>query len=293
MSDLPADSNANGTAQPANDPPAPPISDPTPYKESKSKRLKRYCNRNLPKTPIWIEAACALALVVITGMYTHYAGGQLRAMRGQLGEIIKQYPELQKSAEAAKSAASTADATLKSSQKSFEIDQRPYLIIAEGPQFNEPILVANEPITANVTFKNVGRTPAVKEVGNVSLVPYHPLKKTDPQGLKNYISFIESEFGKLRAKNETGRKSFEKLKEISGGQDVAPGGGFFVTNQETLLLSAPELSLVRTGEITLFYIGIVTYTDPFEGSHKTEFCHQYFGTQPKIWHICDVHNTIR
>src|SRR6266446_4744874 len=47
-----------------------------------------------------------LAVIGIAALCIYY--GQLRVMRGQLGEIIKQYPEIKKSADAAKSAADTA-----------------------------------------------------------------------------------------------------------------------------------------------------------------------------------------
>jgi hypothetical protein len=120
MSDLPADSNAERTTQPTSNPPAPPISDLTPYKEPKSKRFKRYCNRNLPKAPIWIEAACALALVGITFAYTHYAAGQLREMR-------KATKATEKAANAAMDAAQSAERQ----RISFENSQRGQLAIED------------------------------------------------------------------------------------------------------------------------------------------------------------------
>lgn len=49
---------------------------------SENRRRNRHCK--LKKAPIWIEAACALALVFITGTYTYYAGQQLRTMKNTL-----------------------------------------------------------------------------------------------------------------------------------------------------------------------------------------------------------------
>lgn len=59
--------------------------------------------RKLKKAPIWVEACCAVALVGITGFYTYYA-------RQQAGAAIK-------AADAAKSAAGAAEATLNEIQK--------------------------------------------------------------------------------------------------------------------------------------------------------------------------------
>jgi hypothetical protein len=119
MSNSPTDADEKGTSQQAGDPPKPPhLESYAHYKEPYSKRFKRYRNRNLGRVLIGIELSCALALVAITGMYTYYAGGQLREMR-------KATKATQIAADAAKSAAETADATLKSTKKSFVIDQRP------------------------------------------------------------------------------------------------------------------------------------------------------------------------
>jgi hypothetical protein len=56
-----------------------------------------------------------LALIGIVALCIY--NGQLRVMRGQLGEIIRQYPELQKSADAAKISADIA-------KNSFEMEKR-------------------------------------------------------------------------------------------------------------------------------------------------------------------------
>jgi hypothetical protein len=110
MSNPPSSLDAKGASQQADGPPKPPHFESY-TKEPYSKRLKRYCNRNLGRVLIGIELFCALALVVITGKYTYYAGGQLREMR-------KATKASQKSAEAAKSAADTA-----STQTQFMLQQ--------------------------------------------------------------------------------------------------------------------------------------------------------------------------
>ena len=81
MSDLPTDSNTNRTVQARSNSRAQSVSNSALNREPKSKRLKYYWNRNLHKAGIWIEAACALVLVGITGTYIRFAGGQLDEMR--------------------------------------------------------------------------------------------------------------------------------------------------------------------------------------------------------------------
>ncbi len=58
-----------------------------------------------------------LAIIGIFALCIYH--GQLNVMRGQLGEIIRQYPELQKSAQAAKDAADVGRESLESVQRAF------------------------------------------------------------------------------------------------------------------------------------------------------------------------------
>jgi len=80
---------------------------------------KSNCCRKLRHAPMWIEAACAVALVGITGAYTYFAREQARIANRTLGEIIKQYPEIQKSANAAKSASDTTAKALEENKRQF------------------------------------------------------------------------------------------------------------------------------------------------------------------------------
>src|SRR6266852_3720430 len=170
----------------------------------------------------------ALVVVGIYALYIYY--GQLRVMRGQLGEIIRQYPEIKKSADAAKSAADTADATLKSSQKSFIIDQRPYIVVDENsPFFLEHSPAAGQQILANVYLKNIGRTPAVQVVTGMSFFSFHGKvvaklnAKERNKATEEYIAFIESKFAELRKTDDIIRKRKKELelRNIAPGQDVA------------------------------------------------------------------------
>ena len=82
-----------------------------------SDRETTYCKPD--QTPLWkmiLETAAVFLGLYVAGIYH----GQLNVMQGQLGEIIKQYPELQKSADAAKTAAELA-----------ELSERPWIKIVD------------------------------------------------------------------------------------------------------------------------------------------------------------------
>jgi hypothetical protein len=244
--------------------------------ENKSVQLQRDI-RSGERWLIGINAASVIMSIVIALIYY-----------GQLREMKKSTKAANDSAVAAKSAADTADATLKSSQKSFEIDQRPY-IVTEIPQFSGNGLVADKDIQANITFKNIGRTPALKYFVNASLLRYDPSPK-GPKGQARFKRFLNSAFDELKSKDTIGRKEIDASPTE---QDIAPNATQFSTNANLIVIPTKEFPRITTSDITLFYVGVASYTDAFGGKYRTEFCYFYFGTNPSTWHICDAFNTIR
>ncbi|MGH9747454.1 MAG: hypothetical protein ACRD59_15265 [Candidatus Acidiferrales bacterium] len=89
MDDLPAQQNSGDTSNPVGEPTTSRdvVIRPSDKEERTFQTRKYYCYRKLQKAPIWIEAVCAVALVVITGFYTRYAGRQLQVMRRQLTDF--------------------------------------------------------------------------------------------------------------------------------------------------------------------------------------------------------------
>jgi hypothetical protein len=173
-----------------------------------------------------------------------------------------------------------------------------YMVIDSGPEFVAPGLIADKPVWANVTFKNIGKTPAVQVVTHIQFLPFRGkiVAKLTPEERRKargeFISFIESTFAKLRADDEKGRKEVVQLTKLSAGSDVAPTKTFFVTSPD-VSVSGIDMPAVKTGEVTLFYTGILSYIDSYGVTYRTEFCSAYFGPDPRIWHVCDAHNTIR
>jgi len=174
--------------------------------------------------------------------------------------------------------------TEKQTQKSFQIDERPYVTIDGTPQFAQPPNTAGIPVSANVVFKDIGKTPAIKTVWFVDLLPYRATNRA------NYLEFVENAFADLRKSGDATIK--EHAAEI--GRDIAPAATTFST-ENSRALSGPEMIDIAKGDgsFILLSVGIVNYTDAFGGSYETEFCYFFAGSDPRVWHICDAHNTIR
>jgi hypothetical protein len=157
--------------------------------------------------------------------------------RGQLDQMIKQYPELQKSAAAAKSAADTASDTLKASSHNFYIDERPYVV---GDTFNVTLTTAKQMM--HLEFRNAGKTPAV----NLRIDPHDcslllggkPILITSDEGIggENVASDKTAKFDFPVALSDTGKSMFE--------------------NEDAELIIK----------------GKVLYSDVFGCGHQTRFC---------------------
>jgi hypothetical protein len=221
----------------------------------------------------------ALVTLIILAIYTAIAGFQAYQMR-----IATQAAN--KSAAAAKKAADTADDTLKSSKASFQIEQRPYMV-TENLQFVVGPLAPGL-TSANITFRNIGRTPAIRNRRSIALLKFHPGPKT-PGGIAKFIKFLEGSFEDLGHNLDlmAADKNAEKARE-----DLAPNATTFNTGELKEPLTALDIPGLQKGDLTLFYIGIVRYTDAYNGSYETQFCYFYFGPNAAIWHLCDSHNIV-
>ena len=66
-------------------------------------------------------------------------------------------------------------------------------------------------------------------------------------------------------------------------QDIAPGATQF-----------SSISATRNEGGKWYLLGFLTYGDVFGGvRHETEFCTSNLGTNPNIWNICPLRNSIK
>jgi len=205
--------------------------------------------------------------------------------------------EGKRSSNAAESAANNASINLAQTQVAFRLEQRPYLVVSGVPEFASTSVKADKSVSlsVNVTFKNIGKTPAIKIVDRAKLIPFRPLK-IGAAGRKKFLKFIMSAFFELREEESNARKEMADLPaETEAGSDTAPEGTFFTSNKEPAVLSQEEFRLLQkeTGEFLIYCVGTATYTDTYQGIYRTDFCYFYFGSDLKTWHVCDSHNAIR
>ena len=200
---------------------------------------------------------------------------------------IKIFNASNKAADAAKRAADIADATLKASQRSFEMDERPYLVMFGTPEFQRPPAADGKTIRVNITFKNIGKTPAVRSSTLIHLIRFFPGKQ-DPAGFDKLFNFLEAAFADLRRE-----ASVPQRYASASRQDLAPNATFFSSVENTTAFSAKELAELTTGDMALYCIARTVYADAFKNDYETEACNIYWGTDYRIWHICDSHNIIK
>lgn len=194
-------------------------------------------------------------------------------------------------ANAAQSAAVTAHDTLVNQQTSFEIDQRPYLV-GGIPIFSGPF-AANMGLYANLTLKNIGRTPVIKQWTWIVLDKYQSPKATAEAKRMALRKFLADHFSEMRQRERAFRQEVASLPEAE--DDLAPQAEMFVSNSSGVVLTTPEFDEIRKPEtsVILYLMTLSTYSDVFSHSYETQTCWFYIGSDPKTWHRCQSYNVIR
>jgi hypothetical protein len=182
-----------------------------------------------------------------------------------------------------KSAADAAERALSSQQAAFQTDQRPYVVTDGMPQFvTFPNLKTKT--QANVILKDIGKTPATNAVWFVDLLPYRATTRA------GFLTIVETSFANLRKRrDDTINQHSAEIR-----RDISPTLSAFSTEESRPLLATEMADLVKgDGSFILLSVGVVNYTDGFKGAYETEFCYFFAGPDPKVWHLCDSHNTIK
>lgn len=232
---------------------------------------------------------CTIIIMLATLAYAGIAGCQLNAMKGQLTEIRGQLPELQKSAAAAASAATTAENTFKLDKNSLiqstaeqEAIQRAYISFQNyrvdtahtAPQFaREPVIMVSAELL------NSGNTPSIGIAQFFTVGP----RKGAPSGSQ----FIGKPIIDTRP---TGPRTMDYL----GGLPI-PESWWGLNLQDPLASHTPK------GK-EFFLWGWMAYKDVFPDSkvHVTEFCQEVLNVKfnppsvPLQFHTidCPLHNCL-
>ena len=258
--------------------------------------------RKLVRGTNWAERTTVIVtigILVAAGVQAYIYWQQWKSMQAQVEQT-------ERSVVLGIGQLSAAAAGLKNSQRFFQIEQRPYIVMDDGfPQFsqhgpNGPI--PEQKVVVNVQLKNIGKTPAILVVSEIKLFPFRGkllaglTKKERREASEEYISILESNFAGLREKNDRARKEIAQLdrRNTSPGNDVAPQRTYFVSSQEDVAVSKDDFPLFHTGVLALYAIGTVTYSDPYGNPiYVTEYCASWWGDNPLVWHFCDSHNRNR
>lgn len=162
----------------------------------------------------------------------------------QLKEMREATAASKKSADAATSAAKSAEETVKLAKEHAHTDMRAWVLVS-GASIEAPI-EANKPITVSVIVQNFGKTPAFDV----------------------YIEVWSA------GTNETDPKKFKrpKLGSIPSAFSAAPGVPLTATADPPLVIDEGWVERLKRGESRLYAYGKVTYKDVFKEPHTTEFC---------------------
>jgi len=223
----------------------------------------------------WLEILnfCGQIVLAIVGIVAACIyGRQLGVMKGQLDEIIKQYPEIKKQAQAATDAVTNGE-------RQTRLDERPWLKFRFGTgDISSPTIQfsTGNPIFVPVGFVNVGKTPALEAHGMVVL--QIPAKGKDPDvpNDKQGIALAGRQIpqGNHFIKQITGMQLEESI--------IFPNDHteFSISRTQTLksgdvvprAISLAEYDQLRTNEAYISVWGQVWYSDVFGVEHWTKFC---------------------
>jgi hypothetical protein len=244
-------------------PPQPPVTPPAPLQgalpDDGKERTDEYKNktnelvREFRIAEKWVIGTnIILAIIGIFALCIYQ--GQLNVMRGQLGEIIKQYPELQKSANAATSGSNTANGAFEESKKEFRIQQRPYITLSELRP-NGQLMAGNNKLVLSII--NSGRTPALKiHILLNAYINQRVIMNTNPA--------------------ERSESVLASDKQIS--------------NTYTITLSGSDFAETSSREFTVR--GTIRYTDIFREWHITSFCGRYSIKEQTQFKYCPDGNEV-
>jgi len=300
MNDTPTDQNTSHGTEPEKIPPppkeviigTPKDKKPTPQ-ESKRKGYSK-----LRKAPIWIEAACAIALIFITGFYTHYASKQATAATkaaqaaaenaataaSTLAEMkkgstdthelavaaAKQATNTERLAIAARDQVTKLQAGVRESHalakatQDIVAEQRPYMwAIADIPNFQE-----GQPLKWDIHFKNYGGSPAIHVSTCVVLViGVDALSGATPS-------------------------AFPSNCLIHGSDSISPPNyDTFTTAISREILSGDALKFIRDIDRNAAVIGFIKYQDASGHPYRSTFCYFHLATGAAA--NCEKYNEIQ
>jgi hypothetical protein len=200
-----------------------------------------------------------LAVVGIIALCIYY--GQLKVMQGQLGEIVRQYPEIKKSADAADNAAKAAKIAAENGGAAFHADQRGWLMTTF--QSNEVAQLRDGSLWGPITIVNTGKTPILRMYGIFVLRLFDYDKTPHFEAIKKDISDLE-------------KKTILAGRGPTSDSVAMYGGSLFPNIPRPIQVHGESVTPTefakypRRAYIVLY--GSIAYDDVFGHHHWTNFC---------------------
>jgi len=304
MDDLPAQGDAQNTPNPTADPQThqPLIGNPGIDEQKQRERRKERCRRKLHKAPVWIEAACAILLVVITGTYTYYAIRQANAAKKTAKAAFDAIEEAKRDNIASiNTQQQIAQTALAKSQENFVASSN-----AAAQQFSDTLKQMQAQTRTQVIAASAAKSEAdtaEKEAlvseENLRAIIEAKVCQIERIGVGEKIAARcdftnagHSEAFNVRGASDT--KRWQSLPDgpipvniIESGDNLAVGGEITVTYLDSLpattdfLNGMPELTVNDDpGNATLFFFTRFEYSS-FGRKHHTEICYHLTKSNPE------------
>jgi hypothetical protein len=197
----------------------------------------------------WILCFATIGAFGAAVYYAHYAEKQWRTMDDTYTEIQKQTNATKQAAGAATESAATASSALDASGKQFRIDERPYLVLISMKLREKPDTPGHR-ITADVCWKNTGKTPALNG-SEYAWVDIYPTEPTHPEDWVRKASASTSSHLSIGA----------------GDQKCA-------SNDDWTPLMQDDAAKFAKG-YHIYFVGAFVYYDVFKERHYTTGCGFY------------------
>ena len=199
---------------------------------------------------LWIVLS-TIVIAVATTMYTYYARKQLRAIKDQ-------FPEIQKSADAAKDAATTQT-------RAFYLEQRAWIV--PSPR-GAPTFIVGQEITTPLAILNTGKTPALSLNSDVGVWLF---KKNE---LPEFVYKETSGHPVYKIRGGTIFPNEPDAPTSTISYAVVEHGKEFIHRKAKPVVLTKELNenLQFGDDLWIATLGQFTYNDVFGTPHWTHFC---------------------
>lgn len=294
--------STNATGQPPRQPPVPPpaplegaLPDDGKGKADNTKNEADELAREFRVAEKWVIGTnITLAIIGIAALCIYH--GQLDVMRGQLGEIIRQFPEMQKSANANVKAADQTEKAVNNAADDFRLDQRAWVGVDFSKLTGEWSADKKQiTFTADATLKNTGKTPAlhVSIFRGISIIkPWNESLNYDKEWAENLAEKEQNDRQVMKgiAELEANTKGTprEGVGEVlayyagtsssrwkSHGLVMSPGAAHPLLFLVDKTLPDPNQDPRYRGPIpqVIYWFGRITYMDIFNSKlHTTKIC---------------------